>query len=68
MKKYKFILDYYFKAISKQNNIIKNIFYLGFLKSSYQITKLNIVRAILGKRLTDLEETLINKKSFFSLV
>ena len=53
-----------------QNKImlLKNIFYLGFLKSSYQTTKINIIRAILSKRLTVLEETLINKKGFFTLV
>ena len=49
-----------------QNKImlLKNIFYLGFLKSSYQITKIKIIRAILSKRLTVLEETFINKKGF----
>ena len=53
-----------------QNKImlLKNIFYLVFLKSSYQTTKINIIRAILSKRLTVLEETLINKKGFFTLV
>ena len=52
-----------------QNKImlLKNIFYLGFLKSSYQTTKIKIIRAILIKRLIVLEETLINKKGFLLL-
>ena len=52
-----------------QNKImlLKNIFYLSFLNSSYQ-TKIKIIRAILNKRLTVLVETLINKKGFFTLV
>ena len=48
--------------------LFKNIFFFGFLKSSYQATKIKIIRAILSKRLTFLEEPLINKKGFFTLV
>ena len=48
--------------------LLKNIFYFGILKSSYQTTKIKIIRSILSKRLTVLEETLINKKGFFTLV
>ncbi len=48
--------------------LLKNIFYLGFLKNSYQTTKITIIRAILNKRLTVLVETLINKKGFFTHV
>ena len=48
--------------------LLKNIFYLGFLKNSYQTTKITIIREILNKRLTVLVETLINKKGFFTHV
>ena len=48
--------------------LLKNIFYLGFLKSYFQTTKIKIIREILSKRLTFLEEALINKKGFFTLV
>ena len=46
--------------------LLKNIFDLGILKSSYQITKIKIIRSISSKRLTVQEETIINKKVFYS--
>ena len=51
-KKQKSIYDYYFKARSKQNNAVKKYFYLGFLRISYQTSKIKIIRAILSKRLS----------------
>ena len=37
---------------SKQNNAVKKYFYLGFLRISYQTSKIKIIRAILSKRLS----------------